>query len=321
MTEHEKKSKSGSDGKEPGSALKGILLGAISVFVLAAVVGGIVVWLGIYKWGWENRLTDVAVRKLSLPIAEVNGADIKYSDFLDDMATLERFFANQVAEGMPEEALPTEQEMRDNAFNKLVYGEVLKQEAAARGVTVSDEDVEEEYAKLVMQSGGEDEVKAELELLYGWEPETFKEKVLVPYLMQSKLAEALRADESVSGASLEEARSLLDRINNGEDFSELARQYSQDPGSASLGGDLGWFGRGAMVQEFEDAAFSLEPGGVSDIVETQFGYHIITVDEVEEEDGEVVRVSARHILISVADVEEYLRSKEDEAEVNKFVEI
>jgi parvulin-like peptidyl-prolyl isomerase len=70
------------------------------------------------------------------------------------------------------------------------------------------------------------------------------------------------------------------KLGAGEDFAALAAQYSDDPGSQSQGGDLGWFARAqGLVQEFEDAAFGLETGKVSDPVKTQFGYHLIRVDE------------------------------------------
>jgi hypothetical protein len=65
----------------------------------------------------------------------------------------------------------------------------------------------------------------------------------------------------------------------GADFAELARAYSQDPGSAQQGGDLDWFGRGQMVAPFEEAAFALEPGQISEVVESPFGYHIIRVED------------------------------------------
>lgn len=71
---------------------------------------------------------------------------------------------------------------------------------------------------------------------------------------------------------------ILERIRAGEDFAELARTYSQDPGSGAQGGDLGEFGAGEMVRPFEEAAFALEPGEVSDLVETPFGIHIIRLD-------------------------------------------
>lgn len=70
------------------------------------------------------------------------------------------------------------------------------------------------------------------------------------------------------------AKEILEKINRGESFSKLAEQYSID-GSRRRGGDLGFFGRGMMVREFESAAFALNKGEVSGIVRTQFGYHII----------------------------------------------
>jgi len=84
--------------------------------------------------------------------------------------------------------------------------------------------------------------------------------------------------------------SVLTRLNNGEDFATLASEYSDCPSSRS-GGDLGFFRRGQMVKEFEDAAFKLNVGEVSDVVRTEFGFHLIKLDEKR---GDEIR--ARHIL-------------------------
>ncbi|MHB1709568.1 MAG: peptidylprolyl isomerase [Thermoplasmataceae archaeon] len=70
------------------------------------------------------------------------------------------------------------------------------------------------------------------------------------------------------------AREIMEKIKKGESFGKLAEQYSLD-GSRKRGGDLGYFGRGAMVREFEKAAFSLKKGEISGIVKTQYGYHVI----------------------------------------------
>ena len=99
--------------------------------------------------------------------------------------------------------------------------------------------------------------------------------------------------------ALARAEAALVRVRSGEDFSELARQYSDDPGTAPAGGDLGFFSKGQMVPGFEEAAFSLELGEVSEPVETEFGFHLIKADEIRG-----TEVHARHILFSLRATEE-----------------
>ena len=97
------------------------------------------------------------------------------------------------------------------------------------------------------------------------------------------------------------AEDVLKRLRAGGDFNALAKEFSIDTSNKDQGGDLGWFGRGMMVKPFEDAAFALKPGELSDIVETQFGYHIIKLEERRMQDSPtgqpVEQVHARHILI------------------------
>lgn len=89
----------------------------------------------------------------------------------------------------------------------------------------------------------------------------------------------IEADENAAQEQLDAARqkaeALLARLRQGEDFAELAGAESDDPGSAKQGGDLGFFGRGAMVPAFEEAAFALKEGELSDVVQSPFGFHII----------------------------------------------
>ncbi len=91
-----------------------------------------------------------------------------------------------------------------------------------------------------------------------------------------------------------EARRLLQRARAGEDFAQLARQYSQDRGTAQRGGDLGWFPRGRMVKPFEEAAFAAEPGAIVGPVESPFGFHIIAVHSKTNE-----RIAYSEIELSV----------------------
>jgi peptidyl-prolyl cis-trans isomerase C len=79
--------------------------------------------------------------------------------------------------------------------------------------------------------------------------------------------------------SKDKARELFQKILHGGDFATLAREHSKDPGSKDQGGELGFFSRGQMVPQFEEAAFKLKPGEVGEPFETQFGWHIVKVDE------------------------------------------
>lgn len=118
--------------------------------------------------------------------------------------------------------------------------------------------------------------------------------------------EATREDEDDVVLRLAE---IAEAIRDGEDFAEMAKAYSEGP-TGPEGGDLGWFGRGRMVPEFEEAAFALEIGEVSDPVKTQFGYHIILVEDTRTTDGEE-EVKARHILVEIRASEETLIGLEE----------
>ncbi len=94
-----------------------------------------------------------------------------------------------------------------------------------------------------------------------------------------------------------EAESLLTRLRAGADFADLAQRFSTDRGSAANGGDLGFFERGDMVRPFEEAAFALQPGDLSDVVESPFGFHVIKVEERESPAFDLVRDRFRDEVI------------------------
>ncbi|MBC7186214.1 MAG: peptidylprolyl isomerase [Calditrichaeota bacterium] len=104
----------------------------------------------------------------------------------------------------------------------------------------------------------------------------------------------VRPGEEARQNALRRMEEVKRRLAAGEDFAQVAREMSDDPGSAQRGGDLGFMQRGDFVREFEEVAFSLEPGQRSEVVETQYGFHLI---ELLDRRGEKVRV--RHILIGL----------------------
>jgi peptidyl-prolyl cis-trans isomerase D len=87
------------------------------------------------------------------------------------------------------------------------------------------------------------------------------------------------ADSKTDAAAKAKAENLLKQIKSGGDFAQLAEKNSDDPGSKSQGGELGWLDRGKTVPEFDKTAFSLAPGQTSDVIKTQFGYHILQVED------------------------------------------
>ncbi len=137
-------------------------------------------------------------------------------------------------------------------------------------------------------------------------------RILAQTYAQEQLADKMKATEQEVDAYVAkhpeldtkqnraQAEDVLKRVRAGEDFAKLAKEFSSDAGNKDKGGDLGWFGKGAMVPAFEEAAFKLKPGEISDLVETPFGLHIIKLDErkTETKDGKPEeQVHARHILI------------------------
>ena len=120
------------------------------------------------------------------------------------------------------------------------------------------------------------------------EPQIKARHLLVSITPEQPTTEQAEAD------ALARIQGVQARLAAGEDFAALAEELSEDPGSAAQGGDLGFFGEGMMVPEFEEVAFALEIGQVSEPVRTQFGYHLL---KLEERNAETEEVRARHILI------------------------
>lgn len=124
------------------------------------------------------------------------------------------------------------------------------------------------------------------------------------------LIQVTPSDESYQ-AAYDKITKIQTMLAEGQDFTELAKQYSEDPSVASNNGDLGWVSRGDLVKEFEEAAFALQDGEISDIVQTQFGFHLI---QLVERQGEKIHV--RHILVQLQPTK-----ADEERVVNRLNEI
>jgi parvulin-like peptidyl-prolyl isomerase len=169
-------------------------------------------------------------------------------------------------------------------LGQVLIGEQRAMAAGADKKRAVDLQVKLEQARILAQTYAQEQLKDKM---------TATDQEVDDYLKQHPELDSTKQNRS-------KAEDVLKRVRAGEDFAKLAKEFSSDPGSKEKGGDLGWFGHGQMVPEFEQAAFALKPGQVSDLVETKFGYHIIKLDErkTEKKDGkDEEQLHARHILI------------------------
>ncbi|MGM9927449.1 MAG: peptidylprolyl isomerase [Bacillus sp. (in: firmicutes)] len=191
-----------------------------------------------------------------------------------------------------------------NTLESLINEKVINLEAEKEGVTVSDDEIQEELDAFIESYGGEDTFNSALEYS-GMTLDEFKEQIANYQKIEKLLAPQIEITEEEMEEYFEEnkdsydtaeqveashilledketAQKVLDLLNDGGDWDELAAEYSTDTSNAEDGGDLGYFASGDMVEEFEKAAWALDVDEISDIVETDYGFHIIKVTGKKE---------------------------------------
>ena len=235
----------------------------------------------------------------------------------------EMIFGEEIWTSEVEGGKTFKEEFDNEILNVMISLEIVNQQAEKENITVTDEEVAnemssymqmienvDEYNKFMEENGIDEEflkkhfrqtlifdkyrnkitseaqiTENDLRDYYNTHIDEYKkEEIKASHILITTLndmGEPLSEEETAKKES--EAQDILARIKQGEDFEALAKEYSDDKASASNGGDLGYFAKGVMVPEFEEAAFKLEKGQVSDVVKSSFGYHIIKVDDKREE--------------------------------------
>ena len=243
-------------------------------------------------------------------LARVNGESLTKTEFEAAVAAVEQQNGGKV---------PPEQRDRifRAVLDQLVGVKLLAQEVKARNVSVPEADVDAQIAAIRKQFPSDEvftqALKARLTTVDGLKADARRE-LAIAKLLEGALADkvAVTADQAkkfydenpdrfkqpervrashiligvpqgsdavTKDAARKRAADILKQVKAGKDFAALAKEHSQDPGSAVQGGDLGLFPRGQMVGPFDEVAFTMAPGATSDLVETQFGFHIIRVVE------------------------------------------
>jgi parvulin-like peptidyl-prolyl isomerase len=218
--------------------------------------------------------------------ALVNGQAIPVQEHEDQVSQAVAVLSeSQNLDPQTEEGQAALLQLRRQILESLIEQALIEQAATREGISVSEQQVEEEMARLIGDNISQFE---EWLTANGLSRETFKvqlQRQLLSAAFQEHLVGSLPlAVEQVHARHIlvmseAEAMDMLLRLRSGENFGTLAKQYSQDKASSDLGGDLGFFPRNVMPSELEAVAFALAPGQISGIVQTDFGYHIVEVVE------------------------------------------
>lgn len=279
-------------------------------------------------------------------VAEVNGEEITQEEFDSEYAIYKNQFESQLGEGALEQPSPNGQTygevLRVNILEKLIMEKLVAKESSNLNIVVTDEEVKAKIDEYLKEMEGQEKFDEFLESLQ-LSQEYFESNLRKELLFDKYRAEILK-DVSISEESIKEyfeenkedlvvirashilvdseekAKTALNRLNNGEVFDKVAMDVSMD-GSASNGGDLGYFPKGQMIQEFEDAAFALKEGETSKLVKTEVGYHIIKLvdrkDSYDDLKDDIVLVlkegkytGKMQELRDKAKVEKYLETKD-----------
>lgn len=209
----------------------------------------------------------------------------------------------------------------------LVADKIMQAEVKKQKIDISNEEIEEDFEEMKEFYGSDEALNKELET-YGLTIEDVKdniksnlqiEKLLDPYIDITDEEMAKHFEENKASFGHEEqvkashilvetedvALEVKSKLDAGEDFAELAKEYSIDEANSQLGGNLGYFAESRMVGEFSDVAFALEVGEISDPVKTNFGYHIIKVEDKMEEKIPVLEENIEEIKSQLFQTKSY----------------
>jgi peptidyl-prolyl cis-trans isomerase C len=279
-------------------------------------------------------------------VAVVNGSVINENDFNREVSVFQRQLMSRGNSPSDSQIL----EMKKNVLEILINRELLYQKSRDKGIKVDEAEVANQLKTLKGQFANEDEFKSVLIKKNFTETMLISEiqrRLAIQQLIEKELVQGVtvsdaetktyydanlnafkqpeqvrashilikvnpNADESQKLISRTKIEKVQKKLQEGQDFAALAKEFSEGPSSAK-GGDLGYFGRGQMVKPFEEAAFALGTGGVSGIVETSFGYHLIKLIDKKPE-GMMPYEEIKDKL------KEYLKEEKVSNQINLYVE-
>lgn len=231
--------------------------------------------------------------------------------------------------------------LKEKILTKLIIEKLIAQDASSKDIVVSKEEVKEELKGLSTPLGGEEKLDAFLQtnnipkeyfteqikkglLLIKHKDNFIKEsdidkKDAEKYYNENKDELVVIKARHILVDDEKKGKELLEKLKKGEDFGSLAKAESKDSVSAIKGGELGYFKKGSMIKEFDEAAFNLKVGEISPLVKTKFGYHIIEVEErkdtLEELNKDIIN------MLKDEDYEKYIQDLQSNAKIKKYLDL
>jgi len=222
--------------------------------------------------------------------ALVNGQPITIEDYEKQIYQVEAFFEQEGLDLESQEGRDRLAQASRQVLEQMIDQVLISQAAMEMGISISDAELEAKIEEIIEQSGGQEAFEQSLQDT-GTSYEDFRQMLLDQLLSEAVFSAITASIDSVAEqvharhillSTRERAEEVLARLQGGEDFAFMAKEYSEDVSSRERGGDVGFFPRGVMPPEVEDAAFALEVGETSELVQSQFGFHILQVLEKEE---------------------------------------
>lgn len=279
-----------------------MLLKASTLLVTVAVV----VWIGLaiaLTSGWQAPAAELAAKATPWPAASYGWQPISYANYLHTRRAVDHY--TKYLEAQKATATSATNTITGETLTKLLRDQATFDLATEHGVHMSTADLDQAFTAEILQGGNSQETTKAINQLYGWTPTEFKNRILRVVLMRAKLQEALAADTKLNGASKAQAEKVLALVQAGtQSFEDIAKAYSDDSYGAG-GGDLGFFGRGQQVKEIDDAAFSLAVGQTSDLIHSQYGWHVIKVTDKKTDQGQE-QVRAEEIFVAGPSVDDLI---------------
>jgi parvulin-like peptidyl-prolyl isomerase len=285
----------------------GFLIFTFTLIILAGIL--------LYGFGVNNSLLDASSKIIPYPAAFWGTDLVSIKDLNRRLVAAKRFYENQSFDeiGIRIDFSTVEGKKRlkikeRKILTKMIEDKIIEKEANRRGIALSAEDITQELNEKLKESGSEEQLKNDMQKLYNWTLEDFKENIIKPDLYENKLFELIRNDSQENFAAKEKIQSALLEFEKGNDFERIVEKYS-DGESAKTKGDLGWIDENQILPEIATIVFETKKGQTTSIIESRLGYHIIKLNDQKTEDG-IRKANLSQIFIKTHNLADWLSESE-----------